>query len=56
MDQDKEYQEAKKIYEELLKEYPQNKRQIENAWKDETRHGTLLEEMKELQGIAEAFF
>ena len=31
---DKEYYKAKKIYEELLKEYPQDRRQIEMRWKE----------------------
>ena len=48
----KEYEQAKVIYEELLKEYPSYRRQIEMEWKEEP----TLENMEELKGIAEAFF
>lgn len=49
---DKEYYKAKKKYEELLKEYPRDRRQIEMEWKE----NPTLRNMEELKGIAKSFF
>ena len=48
---DKEYYKAKKIYEELLKEYPQDGRQIEMEWKE----NPTLQNMEILKEHEETF-
>ena len=48
---DKEYYKAKKIYEELLKEYPQDRRQIEMEWKE----NPTLQNMEILKEHEETF-
>ena len=48
---DKEYYKAKKIYEELLKEYPRDRRQIEMEWKE----NPTLQNMEILKEHEETF-
>ena len=48
---DKEYYKAKKIYEELLKEYPQDRRQIEMEWNE----NPTLQNMEILKEHEETF-